>query len=338
MRPLHADGLVLEPLVQAHAAAMFDVLSDPAIYEFENGPPVSVDALAQRYRRLESRGSPDGREQWLNWVIRLPSGELAGYVQATVLADGRAWVAYELASRHWRQGIARRAVNAMMDELISSYHATRLIAVFKTANFRSRGLLQRLGFCAEGPPGTRPESCDTDESVMVRPGMIPVLDTERLRLVPPSAACDALYQRFYTDAAASAAYGGPLTPGAAWARLSADLGSWHLQGFGVWVIERRDTGALVGTCGFWQGKGWPRELTWWLLPEARGQGFALEASRAAVAHAYRGFGWPAVETYMNDANEPARALVRRLGGEPIGRRGFPDGLERTLYRIPDPAP
>ncbi|WP_395703932.1 GNAT family N-acetyltransferase [Aquabacterium sp.] len=338
MRTLQADGLILEPLVEAHAAAMFELLCDPAIYEFENGPPASAEALAQRYRRLESRRSPDGREQWLNWVIRLPSGELAGYVQATVGADGRAWVAYELASRHWRQGIARRAVNAMMDELIARYQVTRLVAVFKTANFRSRGLLQRLGFCATPAPGQPAESCDTDESVMVRPGMIPVLDTPRLRLLPPSAACDALYQRFYTDAAASATYGGPLTPGAAWARLAADLGSWHLQGFGVWVIEQRETGALLGTCGFWQGRGWPRELTWWLLPEARGQGYALEASRAAVAHACRVFGWPAVETTMNDANTAARALVLRLGGEPIGRRSFPDGLERDLFRIPDTAP
>ena len=163
---------------------------------------------------------------------------------------------------------------------------------------------------------------------------IPTLETERLRLVPPSRDCEAAYHRFYTDGDASRAYGGPLTPGNAWNRLARDIGAWSLQGFGVWAIQRRTAGDIVGTCGFWQGKGWPRELTWWLLPEARGGGLALEASRAAIAHAYDVFGWPAVETYMADDNVPARALVQRLGGERIARQAFPDGRERDVFNLP----
>jgi hypothetical protein len=55
---------------------MFAVLCDPAIYEFENEPPPSVEWLRARFAKLESRRSPDGEEQWLNWVVRLPSSEL----------------------------------------------------------------------------------------------------------------------------------------------------------------------------------------------------------------------------------------------------------------------
>jgi len=95
------------------------------------------------------------------------------------------------------------------------------------------------------------------------------LQTERLELIPIDRGCDDLYQRFYTDAEASAAYGGPLVPQAAWARLAFDVGVWTLQGFGVWAVRRRDDRALIGVCGYWQGRGWPRELTWWLL---RGDG------------------------------------------------------------------
>ena len=53
---------ILEPQVEAHAEEMFKVLSDPAIYEFENIPPPSVERLAVGYRLRESRTSPDGRE------------------------------------------------------------------------------------------------------------------------------------------------------------------------------------------------------------------------------------------------------------------------------------
>ena len=163
---------------------------------------------------------------------------------------------------------------------------------------------------------------------------IPTLHTDRLVLSPLSKACDGLYDEFYTDAEASSNYGGPLTSAAAWTRLLADVGTWHLHGFGVWAVQRREQRDLVGVCGYWQGKGWPRELTWWLLPRARGFGIAYEASMAAIRHAYLVFGWPAVETYMKDENVPARALVLRLGGFKIERRLFPDGLERDVFRLP----
>lgn len=165
-------------------------------------------------------------------------------------------------------------------------------------------------------------------------GPVPILRTDRLRLVAPSAAAWDAYRRFYTDGEASRMYGGPLSESAAWARLASDLGTWHLGEVGVWAIERADDGETVGVCGFWQGRGWPRELTWWLLPEARGQGLALEASKAVLRQAYDGFGWTSVETYMTDDNHAARALVLRLGGEKIGRPVFPDGEARDLYRLP----
>jgi len=163
---------------------------------------------------------------------------------------------------------------------------------------------------------------------------IPTLHTDRLALVAPDRRCDDAWQCFYTDAQASAAYGGPLAPAAAWARLGFDVGAWHLQGFGVWALQRREQRDIVGACGFWQGRGWPRELTWWLLPAQRGQGLALEASRAAIAHAYDAWHWDAVETYTHDDNAAARALVARLGGKRIDRRAFPDGEERDIFHIP----
>jgi [ribosomal protein S5]-alanine N-acetyltransferase len=166
--------------------------------------------------------------------------------------------------------------------------------------------------------------------------LIPTLETARLKLVPPSAAGESAYQAFYTDAEASHHYGGPLTASQALARLATDQENWQRQGFGVWAVLLKESDAVVGTCGFWQGKGWPRELTWWLLPEARGRGLAVEASYAAIGHAYRVFGWPDVQTYMNDNNAVARALALRLGGQFMGRQSFPDGLERDVFHLPPP--
>jgi ribosomal-protein-alanine N-acetyltransferase len=168
LRRFTASHCTLEPQVAAHAPEMFRVLGDPAIYEFENEPPASEAWLTERYRRLESRGPQDGTEHWLNWVVRLPSGELAGYVQATVLPDGVALIAYELASRHWRQGIGRSAVQSMLDELRSQYGVHAYVAVLKARNFRSEGLLRRLGFVPADAAQAATYRDEADELVMLR--------------------------------------------------------------------------------------------------------------------------------------------------------------------------
>ncbi len=168
MRTITTAHCMLEPLVAAHAPAMFRVLGDPAIYAFENEPPPSEEALVRRYRQLESRGPADGSETWLNWVIRLPGGELAGYVQATVLPSGAATVADELNSRHWRQGIGSSAVRAMLEELHARYAVDAFVAVLKAANFRSAALLRSLGF-VPGDAGQQLRHRDqADEQVMLR--------------------------------------------------------------------------------------------------------------------------------------------------------------------------
>ena len=148
---------------------MFEVLSDAAIYEFENAPPASAEFLVHRYERLESRRSANGSELWLNWVIRLPSGALAGYVQATVVQGDAAYMAYELASRYWRQGIGRTAVRAVLAELATTYGVKIFLAVLKAKNFRSEALLRSLGFAQTPPQGVALLRCEPDELVMYKP-------------------------------------------------------------------------------------------------------------------------------------------------------------------------
>lgn len=168
MQTLTAGTLLLEPQTVAHAREMFLTLSDPAIYEFENEPPPSEAYLIDRFSKLESRRSKDGSEHWLNWVIRLPSDELAGYVQATVVEASRAYIAYELASRFWRQGIGRAAVTAMLDELRTAYGVNDIYAILKARNFRSEGLLIHLGFSRVTDPAEFQIEFEADEIVMHR--------------------------------------------------------------------------------------------------------------------------------------------------------------------------
>ena len=168
MRALATGRLSLEPQVASHAEEMYGVLSDPAIYEYENEPPRSVEWLRERFTKLETRRSPNGRERWLNWVLREPSLGLIGYVQATISPDGGAAIAYELNSGSWGRGLAREAVEAMIAELVARYGVRRLTAVLRAANRRSRRLLERLGFAPAPPEALAEVRVEPGELLMVR--------------------------------------------------------------------------------------------------------------------------------------------------------------------------
>ena len=172
MNTIETATLTLEPQVAAHADEMFGVLSDPAIYTYENEPPPSVEWLRERFRKLETRGSADGTEQWLNWVIRLPSSALIGYVQATVEADGAATIAYVLSSPYWGRGLASQAVTAMTAELVAQYNVQHLFASLKQANHRSLRLLDRMRFTLASPELHAKYQVDPDELLMQRDVMI----------------------------------------------------------------------------------------------------------------------------------------------------------------------
>src|SRR5258708_24172487 len=98
MNVIGTGSLTLEPQTAAHAEEMFAVLSDPAIYEHENEPPLSLEWLRARFAKLESRRPADGQQQSLHWGIRLPSSEPIGYVQATIDPTGPPAIAYHLSS------------------------------------------------------------------------------------------------------------------------------------------------------------------------------------------------------------------------------------------------
>jgi len=147
METITTPELVLEPLGVSHAEAMFELLSDPAIYPYlDYPPPPSVDHLRGVYAQLEARRSPEGDEAWLNWVIRPHGRALVGYVQATVASNRQAYVAYILASKHWGHGYAQKAMQPMLEHLTSVYGVERCLATVEAENQRSIRLLERLGF------------------------------------------------------------------------------------------------------------------------------------------------------------------------------------------------
>ena len=74
----------------------------------------------------------------------------------------------------------------------------------------------------------------------------------------------------------------------AWAAFLRHAGHWQITGFGQWAINRHRASQMSGQVGFFYAKrdlgpdfdDFP-EAGWVLSPDAHGQGFAIEAVRAA---------------------------------------------------------
>jgi len=299
MRTIATDRLTLEPQTAEHAEEMFVVLSDPAIYQYENRPPPSLAWLRERFARLESRRSADGREQWLNWVIRLPTSELIGYVQATVHEDGRAAIAYELSSAHWGRGLGHCAVDAMIAELAERYAVTRLTAVLKRDNVRSRRLLERFGFADARDQPSGSHGLEPGETMLCRK----LADAAGPARVRPFGEDDfsALVRRWHETNRASYPYvaehqSQTLDDAAAFFRRRV------LAEGEVWVAERG--ASLAGVMAI--EAPWIRQLAVFPEHQRRGVGTALlaEARRRSPDE---------LRLYTFQRNVPARAFYERHG-------------------------
>ena len=142
---LQGACVLLQPLRETHAAALFRVLRDPELWRFMDGAsPTSEAALAERYRRLESRRSPDNLQYWLNWAIVVPT-EVIGFVQATVTNEA-ADIAYVIGCEYQSRGHATDAVRAMLAFVEEALGVTTEYATVDARNKPSRRLLERLSF------------------------------------------------------------------------------------------------------------------------------------------------------------------------------------------------
>jgi RimJ/RimL family protein N-acetyltransferase len=149
VQPVHSARLDLEPLRVEHAAEAAVVFDDERLHHYIGGSPAGEEELRRRYAQQVAGHSSDGRELWLNWMVRhRASGALVGTVQATVRhrprGGGVAELAWTVAARHQRRGYAREAAGAMVTWL-RSCGVDRFVAHVHPEHRASIGVARALG-------------------------------------------------------------------------------------------------------------------------------------------------------------------------------------------------
>ena len=144
--------------------------------------------------------------------------------------------------------------------------------------------------------------------------MIPVLETERLRLRGWQEGDFEPFAALYADPDEARYIGGVHSRDEAWRRMACYLGHWALRGYGHWVLEDKVSAAFVGWAGLWSPEGFPgREIAWTIVPAVRGRGLAQEAGRRARAFAYETLGWTSAISLVHVDNAPSIRVAERLG-------------------------
>lgn len=121
-------------------------------------------------------------------------------------------------------------------------------------------------------------------------------------------------------------------------------------GFGLWAVERRRDGLLLGYTGLavsgFDAPFCPAvDIGWTLARDAWGHGYATEAAIASLNFAFHQLRLAEVVAHTTSVNEPSQRVMRRLGmthdpADDFDGPWYPVGHPRgrfVLYRIDEPS-
>lgn len=173
-----------------------------------------------------------------------------------------------------------------------------------------------------------------------------VLETERLILRPFSESDLDAYAEMcaHPEVMRYLLVGRTFSRDESWEHMATILGHWHLRGYGLWAVEHRQSGLLVGRIGFLNPEGWPGfELAWTLGRPYWGNGYATEGARAALAYGFLKLNQERIISLIHPENKPSIRLAERLGEslrnsiEFRGKRVLVYGIDRNTWK-PDSNP
>jgi ribosomal-protein-alanine N-acetyltransferase len=145
---LETERLHIKPLKASDAVAAFPKLQDDDLYRWISLiKPKSVNSLAEDWRRIESRTSPDHKEIWLAWFVssKFDNSPL-GSIDVSIDEDGVAVnCGYYFFVSEWGKGYGTEATSAVIQHL-QKHQVKKFIATVTVGNMASVAVLKKLGF------------------------------------------------------------------------------------------------------------------------------------------------------------------------------------------------
>lgn len=145
------------------------------------------------------------------------------------------------------------------------------------------------------------------------------LQTERLRLREMTRGDYDSLCLMLRDAEVMYAYAHAFDEDEAWQWLERQLARYAQYGFGLWAVELKSTGEMIGQCGLTMQDCDGQqvlEVGYLFRKEFWHNGYATEAAIACRDYAFDALGAREVFSIIRDNNLPSQAVARRNGMEP----------------------
>ncbi len=148
---LHAERLVLRPLVASDEDALFAMRSDPRVQRYGSHPPWTERQTAAAYIERNIRGMAEGAHAQFA-IERRDDGAVVGTCTLYDLnaQSRRADCGYVLLPAEWGRGYATEAMSTLLDWGFGALDLHRVEADIDPRNTASAKVLERLGFAREG--------------------------------------------------------------------------------------------------------------------------------------------------------------------------------------------
>jgi RimJ/RimL family protein N-acetyltransferase len=168
-----------------------------------------------------------------------------------------------------------------------------------------------------------------------------VIETRQLQLRPPTVEDIEGYHLLYSEAEDSENFAvPPLSAEDAWSRLLRSIGHWSHYKYGLFIVECRRSGKLVGEIGFanfHRGNG-PAfddhpEAGWKISKCERGRGLATESMLAATQWLADRLRPARAVCMIHPANAPSLAVASRIGFTEYDRSTYKDRPVILLSRL-----
>ncbi len=147
----NTERLLLRPLVDADADALYAIFSDPEVMRYWSSPAwTSIDS-AQKMIACDKEGMASGEHLRLG-VVTKADGKLIGHCSLFSFFEQckRAEIGYGMASAMWGRGLMHEALHKLVGYAFDSLALHRIEADIDPRNTGSARSLQRLGFLKEG--------------------------------------------------------------------------------------------------------------------------------------------------------------------------------------------
>lgn len=148
---LRTERLLLRPVRESDAAALFEIFADPQVTRYLSRPAWTT--LDQSRKRIAEDVKAMAAGEYLRLaVVRRSDREFIGECSLfnRVERARRAEVGYALARKAWGHGYVNEALRSLLEFAFSKLALNRIEADIDPRNRASARSLQRLGFAREG--------------------------------------------------------------------------------------------------------------------------------------------------------------------------------------------